>query len=207
MVHVKCTQKFLYIVDIMLFIDTSNIRPGRSRFVYIIRSVACYARTIAFKLIKCRYLRTSGFARIPWSTDMWSPHRHICLGHNVQFGPGCVIECDIKFGNNILVARNVVFIGKDAHRFDIVGVPIWNCPRGDKLGVLVEDDVWIGHGAIVLSGVTIGRGAVVAAGAVVVSDVPTYAIVGGNPAKVIKMRFSPYDQLVHEQRLTASKTF
>lgn len=54
----------------------------------------------------------------------------------------------------------------------------------------MEDDVWIATNALILSGVTIGRGAIVAAGAVVVKDVPPYAIVGGNPAKILKYRFS-----------------
>lgn len=59
--------------------------------------------------------------------------------------------------------------------------------KGD---VLIDDDVWIGFGATILSGVHIGQGAVVAAGSVVTKDVPPYAIVGGVPAKVIKYRFS-----------------
>ena len=60
--------------------------------------------------------------------------------------------------------------------------------RGD---ILIDDDVWIGYGATVLSGVHIGQGAVVAAGAVVTKDVPPYAIAGGVPAKVLRYRFSP----------------
>ena len=60
--------------------------------------------------------------------------------------------------------------------------------KGD---IIVDDDVWIGYGATILSGVHIGQGAVIAAGAVVTKDVPPYAIVGGVPAKVIKYRFSP----------------
>ena len=55
--------------------------------------------------------------------------------------------------------------------------------------VVIGNDVWIGQGATVLSGVTIGDGACIAARAVVVKDVPPYAIVGGNPGRVIKMRF------------------
>ena len=59
--------------------------------------------------------------------------------------------------------------------------------KGD---IVVGDDVWIGADAIICSGVTIGQGAIVAAGAIITKDVEPYAIVGGNPAKVIKYRFS-----------------
>jgi virginiamycin A acetyltransferase len=59
--------------------------------------------------------------------------------------------------------------------------------KGD---IQIGSDVWIGRSATVLSGVTIGHGAVVAAASVVVKDVPPYAIVGGNPAKLIRYRFS-----------------
>ena len=55
--------------------------------------------------------------------------------------------------------------------------------------IIIENDVWIGHGAMIMNGVTIHSGAVVAANSVVTKDVPPYAVVGGNPAKVIKYRF------------------
>ena len=60
-----------------------------------------------------------------------------------------------------------------------------------KGNIEIEDDVWIGYGATIMSGVHIGQGAIVAAGAVVSKDVPPYAIVGGVPAKIIKFRFNP----------------
>lgn len=60
---------------------------------------------------------------------------------------------------------------------------------GSKGDIIVKDDVWLGTNAIICSGVTIGQGTVVAAGAVVTKDVAPYAIVGGNPAKIIKYRF------------------
>jgi acetyltransferase-like isoleucine patch superfamily enzyme len=62
----------------------------------------------------------------------------------------------------------------------------YHSSRGD---VTIGHDVWVGSGAIIMSGVVVGHGAVVAAHAVVTKDVPPYAIVGGNPAKIIRYRF------------------
>ncbi|TCN39309.1 virginiamycin A acetyltransferase [Kribbella orskensis] len=74
--------------------------------------------------------------------------------------------------------------GAWAEHFDLItGLP----GRGDTV---VGNDVWFGYGAMVMPGVRIGHGAIVASGAVVVDEVPDYAIVGGNPAKVIRKRFS-----------------
>lgn len=58
--------------------------------------------------------------------------------------------------------------------------------------IIVEDDVWIGEDCLILSGVKIGQGAVLAASSVIVKDVAPYSIVGGNPAKLIKYRFSEH---------------
>ena len=58
--------------------------------------------------------------------------------------------------------------------------------KGD---IVIGHDVWVGNGATIVSGVTVGDGAVIAARSVVTKDIPPYAIVGGNPAKIIKMRF------------------
>ncbi|MFA7279083.1 MAG: CatB-related O-acetyltransferase [Sterolibacterium sp.] len=66
-----------------------------------------------------------------------------------------------------------------------------NSSRRDKKNVLIENDVWIGRGAKILTGVTIGNGAVVGAECVVSKDVPPYAVVVGNPMRIIRYRFRP----------------
>ena len=64
-----------------------------------------------------------------------------------------------------------------------------NREAGSKGNIIVKDDVWIGRNSIICSGVTIGQGAIIAAGSVVTKDVEPYAVVGGNPAHLIKYRF------------------
>ena len=75
---------------------------------------------------------------------------------------------------------------------------------GCGLRVVIEDDVWVGYGAIVLSGVRVGRGAIVAAGAVVIDDVEEYAIVAGNPARRVSERL-PTDAVDEHERTLREK--
>ncbi|MDQ0221221.1 CatB-related O-acetyltransferase [Peribacillus cavernae] len=67
-----------------------------------------------------------------------------------------------------------------------------------KGSIIINDDVWIGTDAIIMSGIVVGQGAVIAAGSVVTKDVPPYAIVGGNPARVIKYRFN--EELIEKMK-------
>lgn len=181
----------------------NNARPDKSAVTLIIRSILNGIRTRLFFLLKARYVRRHGFVRIPWSVEMWSPHHDIELGNNVQFGPGCIIQCDTKIGNNVLLAHNVAMIGKDDHLFCFPGTPIWYSGRGDRFKTIIEDDVWIGHNAIILSGVHIGSGSIIASGAVVTKDVPACSIVGGNPAKLIKKRFQKEQDIIdHLKRIS-----
>ncbi|MBT2290574.1 CatB-related O-acetyltransferase [Paenibacillus albidus] len=99
-------------------------------------------------------------------------------------------------GDFVSISSEVKFILGGNHRMDTISTfPFKVKLIGDKNEsytkgeIIVEDDVWIGMNAIVLSGVRIGQGAVIAAGSVVTSDVPAYSIVGGNPARIIKYRF------------------
>jgi len=63
---------------------------------------------------------------------------------------------------------------------------LWHAKHSDYAPIKIHDNVWIGERAIILKGVTIGKGAIIAIGAVVTKDVPEYAIVAGNPARIVK---------------------
>jgi acetyltransferase-like isoleucine patch superfamily enzyme len=113
---------------------------------------------------------------------------YIELGENSYISSYSVIGVNEKIiiGKNVMIADHVS-IRDTNHKFDRTDIPM--IEQGISTApVIVEDDVWIGHGAIITKGVKIGNGAIVAAGAVVTKDVPPYAIVGGVPAKIIKYR-------------------
>ncbi len=103
----------------------------------------------------------------------------------------------LQIGNFVSIAPGAWFILGNNHQINtLTSYPLWSrfveynsIDATSKGPIVVQDEVWIGTNALILSGVTIGKGAIVAAGAVVTKDVPAYAIVGGNPAKVIKYRF------------------
>lgn len=99
-------------------------------------------------------------------------------------------------GNFCSIAQNVYFLLDAGHPMQNISTfpfkvsfSLEEYEATSKGNIVIDDDVWIGYGATILSGVHIGQGAVIAAGAVVTKDVPPYAIVGGVPAKVLKYRF------------------
>ena len=117
---------------------------------------------------------------------------HALVRGDVEFGahttvnPYAMISGKVRCGDGVRIASHVSIVGFN-HGFDDPTVPI-HTQKHETLGIVIEDDVWIGANAVVLDGVTIGRGAVIAAGAVVSRDVPSMAIVGGVPAKVVRYR-------------------
>lgn len=165
------------------------------------------------KIARCRLLlfskhyisigNNSTFGR---GTIFWAPNR-IKIGNNVYIGKYCTIQADITIGDNVEIANTVGLIGKYDHDFSKVGISIKDAPwigdkdysfKGKGLEIKIDDDVWIGYGAIIFSGVHINRGAIVAAGSVVTREVPPYAIVAGNPAVVKGFRFSEDEIKEHE---------
>lgn len=111
---------------------------------------------------------------------------HCLINHNNLIQAGKSMNGSITIGNYVHTGTNVVMLGFN-HGFYTRDVPIKEQDYMDA-PIVIEDDVWIGTGAIILAGVTIGKGAIIAAGAVVNKDVPSYAVVGGVPAHILKER-------------------
>jgi acetyltransferase-like isoleucine patch superfamily enzyme len=129
---------------------------------------------------------------------MAEPNR-ITLGRGSYFaGPPEIVAVDsisrITIANYTSIALGCRFIIDAEHNPNwvtttppVLPMPGYNATKGD---IVIGNDVWIGAHATILSGVTIGDGAVVGACSVVAKDVPPYAVAVGNPARVVKHRFS-----------------
>jgi len=114
--------------------------------------------------------------------------RNIRFGNNVFVNRGTTIaaSAQVVIGDDVLIGPNVSINSAD-HRYADPTTLIRN--QGHRLGsIVIGNDVWIGANVCIVAGVVVGDGAVVGAGAVVTSDVQPYAVVGGIPARLIKMR-------------------
>ena len=109
------------------------------------------------------------------------------LGNNVNFN-GMKIQgtANVAIGDNFHSGIECMII-TDSHNYEGEAIPYDDTVISKD--VVIEDNVWLGNRVIVLPGVTIGDGAVIAANAVVTKDVPAYAVVGGNPAKIITKKY------------------
>jgi acetyltransferase-like isoleucine patch superfamily enzyme len=107
----------------------------------------------------------------------------------------------LEIGNYCSIAPGVTVLLGGNHRYNRVTTYPFNIKNGfghntepdgySNGNVIIQNDVWIGYGVTIMSGVTIGNGAIVAANAHIIKDVAPYTIVGGNPAKLIRNRFTP----------------
>ncbi len=111
------------------------------------------------------------------------PKGKLTIGDNVFINAGTSIGAasEVRIGSGCAIGNYSLVMDSDFHNVDDHTKPAIPAP------VVIEDDVWLGARVTVLKGVVIGKGAVVAAGAVVTKDVPPRALVGGVPAKLIRM--------------------
>lgn len=113
------------------------------------------------------------------------------VGDKLIIGKFCMIASDVKF---IMNGANHMTDSLSTYPFAIFGNGWENAMEGKaypkKGNITIGNDVWIGYNATIMAGVTIGDGAIIATNSTVIKDVEPYSVVGGNPAKEIKKRFS-----------------
>lgn len=114
----------------------------------------------------------------------------VCIGDHSGFGDFCFFGASggIKIGSNVIAGQNVRFHSSN-HNFDRIDIPIKDQGVTSK-GIEVDDDCWIGSGAVFLDGVKVGRGCVIGANSLVNRNIPPYSVAVGNPVRVIKNRKS-----------------
>lgn len=155
-----------------------------------------------------RYTISEGFhagARV----RLWA-RSTLRIGKNFYIGRDSFIETDCIIGDYVIIGNKVGIVGRYDHHFQQIGVPVriasnirekeynW---KGKGLVTHIENDVWIGYGAVIMGGVTIKNGAIIAAGSVVTKDVEPYSIYGGNPAKKLRDRFDNLEDLELHKKL------
>ena len=96
----------------------------------------------------------------------------------------------VTIGNNLMMSEDIMFIG-GIHHFERTDIPMGHQDAAPKTPLEIDNDVWIGARVMILPGCKhIGTGVIIGAGAVVTKDIPDFAVVGGNPARVIRYRNS-----------------
>lgn len=130
---------------------------------------------------------------------IWPYSNGLTIGDNSYVGKRSVIWSGekVEIGNNVLISHNVTIIDSNSHEIDYVerAQSYANMvQRGHSsiqgsvitAPIVIEDDVWISYNVSILKGVRIGKGSIIGAGSVITKDVPSFSLVAGNPAKLIK---------------------
>lgn len=132
--------------------------------------------------------------------------KNVYVGNNVSIGMNAVFMstlANIIIGDYVMFGPGVTIVTGD-HRTDVIGEYMINVhkklPENDS-NVIIENDVWIGSNVTILKGVTIGQGSIVASGSIVNKSIEPYSVVGGIPAKKIKMRFNENQIQEHKKIL------
>lgn len=170
----------------------------RSMLVRIIRAI-----------ILRKYKNISYSSRISRNAIVYNP-KNLIMEENTNVDAGATImntRAKVIFKRNSGAAFG--FTAVTGNHMSIVGLNLKQVNNSikDKMDInhemdkdiIVEEDVWIGNHVILLSGVTIGRGAEVGAGSVVRNNIPPYAVVIGNPCKIVGFRFTPEEIIEHEK--------
>ena len=166
-----------------LFLDLRHLRASGQE----IAGSAVFGPRVQLRIDSAARLRIA--ERVEVLHDSWliaHPGDALTLEEDVFISQHCTVSGSVRIGRGTLVGGFVTIIDGN-HRFDDCNRPIRE-QGGEQRPIDIGSDVWIGSNAVILQGVCVGDGAVVAANATVTKDVPAGAVVGGTPARVLRMR-------------------
>ncbi|MBR1877816.1 MAG: acyltransferase [Paludibacteraceae bacterium] len=148
-----------------------------------------FSRWSRYKCAKHLFAECKGYVNLESRAYFGNGGKIYVLGDGVGIGKNFITHNRIiTFHGQLMMGENVLFLG-GGHKYENPDVPIGSEGNLPETPLEICKDVWIGSRAIVLPGCKhIGAHSIIGAGAVVTKDVPDYAIVGGNPAKIIRMR-------------------
>ena len=152
---------------------------------------------------------------VHWASDCFIAENATLIGDLVMGNQGsvwyqAVIRGDvnsIRIGNRVNIQDGAIIHATYEKTKTIIGNDVSIGHNAIVHGCILKDNVLVGMGSIVMDNCIVESNSIIAAGSVITKDVPPYGIVGGNPAKVIKLRFSIAQQLVHEKTLSKRPAF
>lgn len=146
-------------------------------------SIGMYVRKFLAKRI---FKKTSNNFKIHSGVDFGSGI-NVEIGENSSLNKNAWIGNDTVIGNEVMMGPEIIILS-GSHNFSDTSIPMTHQGAPARRPVTIGNDVWIGTRTIILPGVKIGSHSIIGSGSIVTKDVPEWAIVAGNPAKVIKFR-------------------
>lgn len=177
----------------------------------MIKTIIKKFRLYYLRNVKWRQFTIGKNLHVGLRVSLWAKQT-LSIGDNFYIGRDSQIETDCVIGDNVIFANKVAIVGKYDHHYQQLGAPIRMASRirdedyvwkGLSNLTTIEDDVWIGYGAIIMSGVIIKKGCIIAAGSILTKNTESYSIYAGNPAKKIATRFDTDEQLQTHKDLEA----
>lgn len=108
----------------------------------------------------------------------------IIIGDRCEITSRVKLVGPVKLGNLVVIGSGAQITGL-THNFEDINIPIKDQGVTPKI-TIIEDDVWIGGNSVIIQGLKIGKHCIIASGSVVTKDIPSYSVVAGNPARIIK---------------------
>lgn len=141
-----------------------------------------------FRSFICKQIFASSGSKININKGAYFGNGHaLSIGSFSGIGERCQVSSDTIMGSDVMMASEVLILSR-SHNFTDIVKPM--CLQGEALRqkVVIGNDVWIGQRVTILPGIKVGSGVIIGAGSVVTKNIPDFAIVAGNPARVIRSR-------------------